>query len=313
MASSDMHKRMIEAAEAPVVRVPIQMLVSADSPRLAGESVDHIRVLAESNTVTPPIIVHRPTMRVVDGMHRMRAALLRGECEIDVRFIGGDTEDVFVVAVRTNVAHGLPLSHRDRTAAANRIARTHPNWSDRAIAAAVGLSPKTVGSLRRRSSEEIPQSNRRVGRDGRVRALKTGDARKRAAELLADQPEASLREIARQAGVSPSTVHDVRKRQQANRTAGPVDVELSERRARNETAATLRAFRADPSVRLTESGRTLIRLLDAHTLDQNDWSRLAATIPAHCNEMVAELARRYATTWQTFASQVERRGPAVAG
>jgi len=66
----------------PVERVAVDLLVSSDSPRLVGESVDHIRMLAESGTDLPPILVHRPTMRVIDGMHRLRATTLRGEREL---------------------------------------------------------------------------------------------------------------------------------------------------------------------------------------------------------------------------------------
>ncbi|MEV0372122.1 hypothetical protein AB0I10_20205 [Streptomyces sp. NPDC050636] len=65
--------------QGPTAMVPIIALRPADSPRTAGESSDHVRKLAELTTPLPPIVVHRPTMRVVDGMHRVRAAVLRGE------------------------------------------------------------------------------------------------------------------------------------------------------------------------------------------------------------------------------------------
>jgi hypothetical protein len=70
----------------PVMTVAIGSLRGADSPRLSGESLRHTRLLAHSDALLPPIIVHRETMRVIDGMHRVRAALLRGEQEIQVRF-----------------------------------------------------------------------------------------------------------------------------------------------------------------------------------------------------------------------------------
>ena len=66
--------------EEPVV-VPVELLRHADSPRLDGESPDHIRTLAESGSDLPPILVHRETMRVIDGMHRLRAAILNGQLE----------------------------------------------------------------------------------------------------------------------------------------------------------------------------------------------------------------------------------------
>jgi len=44
-----------------------------------------------------------------------------------------------------------------------------------------GLSPKTVGAIRARASEEIPHSRRRQGRDGRLRPLDSSEGRLRAA------------------------------------------------------------------------------------------------------------------------------------
>jgi hypothetical protein len=42
--------------------VPIAALKPGDSPRLAGESIGHVQTLANSGSVLPPILVHRPTM-----------------------------------------------------------------------------------------------------------------------------------------------------------------------------------------------------------------------------------------------------------
>ena len=51
----------------------------------------------------------------------------------------------------------------------------------------VGEAAKTLASIRKRSTEDVPQSNARVGRYGRVRSLNSGEGRRRAAELLAQQ------------------------------------------------------------------------------------------------------------------------------
>lgn len=141
-----------DLAESSVERVSIASLVTADSPRLAGEDMEHGRMLAQSEEVLPPIIVHRPSMRVIDGMHRLHAATLRGRDVIEVKFFDGSVRDAFVLAVKSNMQHGLPLTLSDRTAAALRIVKTHPEWSDRAVAAATGLAAKTVAAIRRRSA-----------------------------------------------------------------------------------------------------------------------------------------------------------------
>jgi ParB-like chromosome segregation protein Spo0J len=206
---------------AAVVAVPVLSLRPADSPRLNGEDKAHIARLAETESALPPILVDRRTMRVIDGMHRLMAASLQGRETIDVMFFDGSKADVFLRAVQENVAHGLPLSQADRRAAAERIIASHPHLSDRAIGHSAGLAAKTVAAIRKNSSEEITQSNARVGRDGRVRPLDSGAGRRRAAELLTRQPYASLRDVARAAGISPATVLDVRKRLERGQSPVP--------------------------------------------------------------------------------------------
>ena len=60
-------------------------------------------------------------MRVVDGMHRLLAALLNGRQTIEAELFDGTADEGFLRAVRENVVHGLPLSQADRRAAAARI------------------------------------------------------------------------------------------------------------------------------------------------------------------------------------------------
>jgi hypothetical protein len=145
-------------------------------------------------------------------MHRVHAAQLRGQEHIAARLFDGSEEEAFVLAVRLNSRHGLPLSTADRASAATRIMATHPQWSDRRIAGTTGLSAKSVAAIRRRSTEADPQSNARVGKDGRVRPLNSAEGRLRAGKLMADDPQASLREVAREAGIALATARDVRQR-----------------------------------------------------------------------------------------------------
>ena len=173
--------------------------------------MDHVRLLVQLKEKLPPILVHRQTMRVIDGMHRLRAAVLRGEQSIEATFYDGDDAAAFMMAVRANVQHGLPLSLPDRKAAAARIVRSSPHLSDRAIAEVSGLSAKTVGAIRWDSAGQA-HVRQRIGRDGRVRPLSTADGRRLAGELITLNPASSSREIARMAGISPSTVRDVRER-----------------------------------------------------------------------------------------------------
>jgi hypothetical protein len=294
----------------PTARVPIGSLAPADSPRLTGESDEHAAVLAESDVNLPPIVVHRPTMRVIDGMHRLRAAALRGEDEITARFFDGPERDAFVLGVELNVAHGLPLSRADRVVAATRIIGSHPMWSDRMIAAATGLSPGTVAAVRKRSTEPGNRSNIRRGRDGRVRPVNGADGRRLAAELMAAHPNASLREIAEKAGIAASTALDVRRRLRTGED--PVAPRRRGSTARTpgdnlDLTAALDILRRDPSLRFTEAGRTVLRWLDAYPANPAEWDRLASQLPSHSLNVVADLAAGTGRTWLEFANRLHRR------
>jgi ParB-like chromosome segregation protein Spo0J len=325
------------------VRIPVSSLRPSDSPRLDGEDSKHIQMLAESEAELPPITVQRTTMRIIDGMHRLKAAVLRGEHSIEACLVDVSPEDAFVLAVEANIAHGLPLSLADRKAAAVRILRAHPQRSDRAIAASTGLSPKTVGVIRRCVTEGSHQSQTRVGRDGRARPLSSVDGRRRASELLRANPDASLRQVAQAVGLSPTTVRDVRQRLRQDAAAAPRtdgaandptriggtasatgtagggtvqhrlnQIQTAGSRPVNDRSAILRSLRADPSLRFNESGRLLLRLLDIHTIDDEAWERLVSNIPEHCTILVAKLAHECADRWQRIADSLEQRHSATA-
>src|SRR5205823_12956635 len=136
------------------------------SPRLAAADAQHARMLAENIENLPAVIVHEPSMTIIDGAHRVHAARMAGRSEIGVRLFRGSMEDAFVEAVRQNVLHGKPLTLREREQATLRLLDDHPDWSDRRIAEVCGLSPRTIASIRARSTGETPQLSERVGRDG---------------------------------------------------------------------------------------------------------------------------------------------------
>jgi ParB-like chromosome segregation protein Spo0J len=303
--------------------VPVGSLQAADSPRLAGENDEHARTLAMTDSALPPILVHRDTMRVIDGMHRLRAAILNGRDEIEVQFFDGTVEDAFVAAVRANIRHGLPLALADREAAAARIIRSHPQWSDRAIAEAAGLAAHTVARIRSSSTEQTAQLNTRIGRDGRLRPLNSACGRRIAGQVIADRPDASLREIAKASGISLATARDVRERvrrgddpvparlalaEHRNGSAAPTGTSANEADGRllvpghgRDGALILRNLQRDPAIRLTDKGRLLLRWLAAHAIRAKDWERLGADIPLHAIPLVADLALGYAEEWKRFA------------
>ncbi|MBE8520940.1 ParB-like nuclease domain-containing protein [Amycolatopsis sp. H6(2020)] len=297
--------------------MPICDLRPSDSPRLAGENSEHIQALAESPAGLPPIMVHRATMRVIDGMHRLRAAMLRGDNTIQVWFFDGVEAEAFVLGVRVNIAHGLSLSLADRRAAAARIVASHPLWSDRVIASVTGLSAKTVGGIRRCATGEVPQSRSRIGRDGRARPLSSADGRRMACHLLREDPSTSLRQVATASGISLSTVRDVRDRlargedpvppkqrhrEQSRRTSTePAAAEAPPVRSGDRLTELLVQLKRDPSLHCSELGRALIRLLSMHALTEQERGKLLDAVPEHCRGVVAELALACAETWHEMA------------
>ncbi|MEU5696779.1 ParB/RepB/Spo0J family partition protein [Actinosynnema sp. NPDC020468] len=313
----------------PVVTIPIKVLHPGNSPRSDGESTEHVQLIAESGADLPPIIVHQETMRVIDGMHRVKAAVLRGAAQIEARLYQGDADDAFVVSVQANVGHGLPLTLKDRVRAATRIVGSHPRWSDRAIASTVGLSPKTVAAIRLRSAADTG-SPTRIGRDGRIRPVSTAASRRLAGELMTCNPDASLRQIATAVGLAPSTVMDVRARLLAGQDLvpgnqhpdgeAPVEPKSGAVRRRRgaaggiaprftvtDRASALGILRHDPSLRLSETGRHLLRLLEAQPTGVPDWRRVVDNVPEHCLAVVTELARDSAKAWFEVTELLEQR------
>jgi ParB-like chromosome segregation protein Spo0J len=334
----------------PVVMLAISSLSVSDSPRFSGESEEHVHVLAEAQVQLPPIIVHRATMQVIDGAHRLRAAKLRGDQEIAARFFSGNAADAFVLAVKSNIKHGLPLSLAERMAAAERIIQSHPQWSDRMIASVTGLASRTIADVRARQTGDAVQVTARIGQDGRIRPVDGARGRVLASQILSGNPDLSLRQVAHAAGISPETVRDVRNRlrrgedpvpsrydrkrtgpstQPAIPAPRPEPPEQLSRKAERQAqpgrprlvssahpgtgrtpaggaTEVIERLQADPALRLTETGRMLLRLLHAHLVETDKWDRIVENVPAHCGGIIAQLARECAQLWEEFADQVER-------
>jgi hypothetical protein len=316
-----------ELADSGPVSVPVSALLPGDTPRLAGENPEHVQLLAAAHGL-PPIVVHRGTMRVIDGMHRLRAAKLRGDEHIAVTFFEGDDGEAFLLSVGANIKHGLPLSRADREAAAGRILVLYPQWSDRAVAAATGLSPTTVSTIRRRLVLPGQEESSRVGRDGRVRPVDGSAGRRRAGAVIAQKPDAPLRAIAAAAGGSVGTARDVRARVRAGHDpvlshqrdagegrvpSGDGAVDSPRRRTRNARQnidwVSLRGnLSRDPAVRYAESGRAFVRWVDSHVIEAPEGGELIDAVPPHWRKSVAELARSCADAWLALAQELEERG-----
>jgi hypothetical protein len=261
-------------------RIAISELAGTFSPRQAGECPEHVEALAQAGADLPPIVVHWPSMKVVDGMHRLRAAQRRGANEIAVRFVDGSEDEAFVLAVEANVRHGLPLTLADRRAAAAQMLLAHPDWSDRRVASSTGLAPGTIAAVRRRIGAQNEQLTTRVGRDNRRRAVRQVESSKRTAE----QPRLST-----VAGRSPQ---------------GEVPAVGKPPRSAAPPAQLMATLRSDPSVRLNARGRAVLQMLAANNLTADEWIRLPDSVPSHQACVLAQLAEHYAWRWRALAQRL---------
>ncbi|MQY10989.1 Transcriptional regulator NovG [Streptomyces sp. RB5] len=307
-------------AARPGERVEISRLEPGYSPRLGGLDGAYVEQISALGDL-PPIVVQRATMRVVDGAHRLAAARFRGERSIAVTFFEGTDDEAFVAAVRLNIRHGLPLTAHERTAAARRILQAHPDWSDRWLASVCGVSATTVGALRKRSAGHFEQLNTRVGRDGRRHPLSVAEGRQKAAEIMRGNPRASLREVARQSGISVGTALDVRRKLAAADDAGSgqeyepataaADVAAPATRATLRVTADpqqrLALLLRDPAVQYSDRGRMLLRLLSTTFAFGRQADDIAAAMPDHSRGELRDVATACAHILLEFAERVAPR------
>jgi hypothetical protein len=208
--------------------------------------------------------------------------------------------------VETNIRHGLPLSRADRRAAAIRLIRSHPEWSDRRISAITTVSAGTVATLRTQVLDSTQRTTVRIGKDGRVRPLDRNIGRQRAIDFMESNPDASVRLVASAAGVSPATVVNIRKRSNSDPGPAPSGGRLVKPPIqRTDWKEILSILTKDPSLSLSGDGRVLLRWLRVCTIDLEGRKGLAEAVPAHCVDRVAALARAAGAMWFELADKLK--------
>lgn len=170
--------------------------------RVAGLDEDAVAAYAAvfaSGGQLPPVVVFHDerngALYLADGFHRVAAARQAGLTEIAAEVRSGGLVAAIEYAEEANLHHGLRLSNRDkRHILLRRLARGHvwASWSNRALAAALGVAEATIRNWR----EELEQSGaqncapaQRVGLDGKtyqVRNPRTARGRAAAPRYVAD-------------------------------------------------------------------------------------------------------------------------------
>jgi ParB-like chromosome segregation protein Spo0J len=328
---------MIE--QLPEVNVPISLLAPGFHLRQEGTDAAHVRLLADAagSVKLPAILVQKSGSRIIDGLHRLEAAKLRGEWTINARIVDCTDSEALVLAIKSNTLHGLPLSRADRISGAKRVLVAHRDWSDRAVATITGLSAKSIASLRNSSTGDTQFSGKRLGRDGKRHPVMPTEGRRRAAEYIQAHPDASLRQIARETDVSLGTVHDVRDKIRHGtspvpaapvRPAEPVAASAntivmvappSPVTAMHAQTGTTRQVQrlawpmisaklvSDPSLKYTEGGRAFLRWMAGHCLQADDWREFVDAIPQHWRPAIGQIAANMSEEWRQFAERVGTR------
>ncbi|CAM5551566.1 hypothetical protein SFUMM280S_09638 [Streptomyces fumanus] len=150
-----------------------------------------------------------------------------------------------------------------------------------------------------------------------MRPVNNAIGRERAGKIIRENPGLSLRQIARVAGISPETARDVRNRirrgeeplpqprtkPRPRRARQPEDTGLplgggaapaaaaAETRTAAERVSEVNRLKADPAMRFSETGRTLLRMLNIHILTGAEWQEIIDNVPPHARKIVAGLAR----------------------
>lgn len=144
--------------------------------RLDNETVAEYAEAMERKEKLPPIVCYHDgsTYWLADGFHRYHAARKRGEKYTEAQVIKGSRDDARWHAAGANTQHGLKRTNADKAKAVRLALALRPNLSDNKIAAHCGVSPTTVGTIRRGGStiqvgkSVTPAETLRTGADGRT-------------------------------------------------------------------------------------------------------------------------------------------------
>ncbi|MGI8550558.1 MAG: hypothetical protein ACR2PL_07150 [Dehalococcoidia bacterium] len=223
-----------ETTAQQTVDLPVERVVRrrSDWPRLDHdeERVAYFRDIFDD---LPPIVVEADSYRLIDGWHRVEAAVALGRSEIVALVVPPPVDGVLAASLAYAARAAKPLSRADRRHALGLLLRENPRRSDRWLATIVGVSAATVASVRAELEfrEEVQPIAERLGRDGRERPVV---ARRERVSLDADESREVLPDFGREIdGFDPydepeeppieETARVERKRSPFPVDSGPVD------------------------------------------------------------------------------------------
>jgi ParB-like chromosome segregation protein Spo0J len=220
------------------------------NPRLEGVDMEVVEFYASifREVVWPPILVDRATHKLLDGWHRVEAAKRAGVYTLPVQWVDAREEELFALAVKANLGHGVHLTKEERYRAISRLQRE--SWTNERIAAFLGSSPAMVGKTEK-------------AEDLRIKF-------KVAAHPGAALPIETLVEVTR----LPQEYHDEIAELACEVDAAPTDVRRTVRAIKKgevDTPQDIRRMMTDPE--FAKSRKTAMA-----TLDNSNWLLTFATL-----------------------------------
>jgi hypothetical protein len=141
---------------------------------LHQESIDEYAEAYRADAAMPPLVVFwdGTDYWLADGFHRWHGATKADFVKVECRIHQGTVEDARWYSYAANQTHGLRRTNQDKVKAVKAALR-HPTGvklSNEQIAEHVGVDPTTVAKYRKAltATQEIPESTKRTGRDGRT-------------------------------------------------------------------------------------------------------------------------------------------------
>jgi hypothetical protein len=156
-------------------------------PMMQGEEFIQLGYDIKANGLREPITLFEG--KILDGRNRYDAAKSVGYRLVSIDFVQlkqGVNPEAFVISANIHRRHLTAKQKRDLLA---ELIKADPTKSDRQIGAEAKVDNKTVGKVREEleTTEEIPQLETRVGKDGKKRKKKAK------AEVDDDPPVQSMK------------------------------------------------------------------------------------------------------------------------
>lgn len=94
------------------------------------------------DVVWPAIVVDTATMKLLDGWHRVEAAKRAGVYALPVIFVEAKEDELYALAIKLNMNHGLRLSREERLRAVAKLGRE--GWTTERITEFLGCPASLV-------------------------------------------------------------------------------------------------------------------------------------------------------------------------